>query len=69
MLSVDENLGDLDRTCLLLTTGQDVQKVCVIQNMPELLKNQQMETLCRVIPKLCVSEAVKILCVMMQVCT
>ena len=55
MLSVDESLGDLDRTCLLLTTGQDVQKVCVIQNMPELLKSQQMETLCRVIPKLCVS--------------
>ncbi len=52
---IDEKLSDLDRTCLLLSTGQDVQKLCVIENLPNLLRQHQMETLCRVIPKLCVS--------------
>lgn len=51
---VDESLSDLDRTCLLISTGQDVQKMCALDHLPDLLKTEQMETLCRVIPKLCV---------------
>ena len=49
-------MSDLDRTHLLLSTGQDTQKLCVIEHLPNLLKAQQMETLGKVIPKLCVSQ-------------
>lgn len=50
---IDESMSDLDRTHLLLSTGQDIQKLCVIEHLPNLLKTQQMETLAKVIPKLC----------------
>ena len=49
-------MSDLDRTHLLLSTGQDIQKLCVIEHLPNLLKTQQMETLAKIIPKLCVSQ-------------
>ena len=54
---VDESLTEMERACLLIGTGQDVQKICVIEHLPDLLQNDQMETLCRILPKLCVSTA------------
>ena len=54
-LTVDENLSEMDRACLLISTGQDVQKVCVVDHLPQLLSTNQMDALCRVVPKLSVS--------------
>ena len=54
-LTVDENLSEIDRACLLISTGQEVQKVCVVDHLPQLLSTNQMDALCRVVPKLCVS--------------
>ena len=51
---MDEGLSVIDRASLLVSSGQDVQKLCVIDQLPTLLKTDQMDTLCRVIPKLCV---------------
>ena len=52
---MDESLSDMEKSCLLLSTGQSVQKLCVIESLPELLQQHQMETLCKIIPKICVS--------------
>ncbi len=55
-LTIDETLTDMERACLLIATGQDVQKMFVIEHLPDLLRHQQMEALCRVLPKICVSD-------------
>ena len=52
---MDESLSPLDRAVLLISTGQDIQKLCVIEQLTKLLKIDQMDTLSRVIPKVCVS--------------
>ncbi len=52
---MDEGLSVMDRAVLLISTGQDVQRLCVLDQLPALLKTDQMDTLCRVIPKVCVS--------------
>lgn len=65
-LMVDENLSEMDRACLLINTGIDVQKVCTIGHLTDLLKTNQMEVLSRIIPKLCVSININIACVYLQ---
>nr|XP_039252034.1 serine/threonine-protein phosphatase 4 regulatory subunit 4-like [Styela clava] len=50
-LTVDESLNDIDRAAYLLSTGQEVQLVSVIKNIPHLLRHHQAECLRRVLPK------------------
>ena len=55
-LTVDENLTEMERACLLISTGQDVQKVCVLEHLVDLMNKYNMDCLSKVIPKICVSE-------------
>uniref|UniRef100_A0A8C6RHG1 Protein phosphatase 4, regulatory subunit 4 n=1 Tax=Nannospalax galili TaxID=1026970 RepID=A0A8C6RHG1_NANGA len=50
-LTVDEDLGDIDRAVFLLSAGQDVQGTSVIANLPFLMRQNPTETLRRVLPK------------------
>ncbi|XP_041467949.1 serine/threonine-protein phosphatase 4 regulatory subunit 4-like isoform X4 [Lytechinus variegatus] len=50
-LTVDEHLGDIDRAVFLLSSGQEVQRLSVIQNLPNLLKNNNVDAMRRVVPK------------------
>ena len=54
-LSVDEKLSEMERASLLISTGQDVQKVCVIEHLVDLMSKYKMECLSKIIPKICVS--------------
>lgn len=49
---VDESLSEMDRACLLINTGLDVQKICVIGQLAHLLKTNQMDVLSRIVPKI-----------------
>ncbi|XP_078488840.1 serine/threonine-protein phosphatase 4 regulatory subunit 4-like [Ciona intestinalis] len=50
-LTVDETLSDVDRAVYLLSSGQEVQFLSVIHNLPSLLKGWQNESIRRVLPK------------------
>ncbi|XP_050404688.1 serine/threonine-protein phosphatase 4 regulatory subunit 4 [Patella vulgata] len=50
-LTVDEHLSDIERAVYLLSSGQDVQRICVISNLPDLIKNNNDECMRRVVPK------------------
>lgn len=54
-LMVDENLSPIERACLLISTGQDVQRVCTIEHLPQLLESSEHKAaaLSTVLPKLC----------------
>lgn len=54
-LMVDENLNPIERACLLISTGQDVQRVCTIEHLPELLESPEHKAaaISKVFPKLC----------------
>eukprot|EP00731_Ephydatia_muelleri_P033344 Em0028g19a len=54
-LMVDENLNPIERACLLISTGQDVQRVCTIEHLPQLLESSEHKAaaLSKVLPKLC----------------
>ena len=54
-LTIDESLSDIDRAQLLITTGQEVQQVCAIKQLPRLLENYNVDAMCRVVPQLMVS--------------
>ena len=53
---MDENLSEMERASLLISTGQDVQKLCVIDHLADLMKKYQMDCLSKIIPKICVSQ-------------
>ncbi|XP_011682759.2 serine/threonine-protein phosphatase 4 regulatory subunit 4 isoform X4 [Strongylocentrotus purpuratus] len=50
-LTVDEHLGDIDRAVFLLSSGQEVQRISVIQNLPNLLRDNNVDAMRRVVPK------------------
>ncbi|XP_036281714.1 serine/threonine-protein phosphatase 4 regulatory subunit 4 isoform X2 [Pipistrellus kuhlii] len=50
-LTVDEDLGDIERAVYLLSAGQDIQGTSVIANLPFLMRQNPAETLRRVLPK------------------
>ncbi|XP_072182400.1 serine/threonine-protein phosphatase 4 regulatory subunit 4-like [Diadema setosum] len=50
-LTVDEQLGDIDRAVFLLSSGQEVQRISVIQNLPNLLRDNNVDAMRRVVPK------------------
>lgn len=54
-LTIDESLSDIDRAQLLITTGQEVQQICAINQLPRLLENHNVDAMCRVVPQLMVS--------------
>ena len=54
-LTIDESLSDIDRAQLLITTGQEVQQICAINQLPRLLEKYNVDTMCRVVPQLMVS--------------
>uniref|UniRef100_A0A1A8QIL2 Protein phosphatase 4, regulatory subunit 4 n=2 Tax=Nothobranchius rachovii TaxID=451742 RepID=A0A1A8QIL2_9TELE len=50
-LTVDEDLNDIERAIYLLSVGQEVQKACIISNLPTLVRQNPAETFRRVVPK------------------
>jgi len=56
-LTIDESLSDIDRAQLLITTGQEVQQICAINQLPHLLDHYNVDAMCRVVPQLMVSIA------------
>ncbi|XP_052106289.1 serine/threonine-protein phosphatase 4 regulatory subunit 4-like isoform X2 [Mytilus californianus] len=52
-LTVDERLSDIERAVYLLSSGQEVQRISVINNLPDLLKDTDSHDECmrRVVPK------------------
>uniref|UniRef100_H3CGT9 Protein phosphatase 4, regulatory subunit 4 n=1 Tax=Tetraodon nigroviridis TaxID=99883 RepID=H3CGT9_TETNG len=50
-LTVDEDLNDVERAVYLLSVGQEVQRVSVISNLPNLVRQNPAETFRRVVPK------------------
>ncbi|XP_072038249.1 serine/threonine-protein phosphatase 4 regulatory subunit 4-like [Amphiura filiformis] len=50
-LTVDEQLSDIERAVYLLSSGQEIQRISVIQNLPELLQENNSEGMRRVVPK------------------
>ena len=52
-LTVDEQLSDIERAVYLLSSGQEVQRISVINNLPDLLKDTESHDECmrRVVPK------------------
>ena len=54
-LTIDESLSDIDRAQLLITTGQEVQQICAINQLPCLLEYYNVDAMCRVVPQLMVS--------------
>lgn len=54
-LTIDESLSDIDRAQLLITTGQEVQQICAINQLSRLLENHNVDAMCRVVPQLMVS--------------
>ncbi|XP_041351880.1 serine/threonine-protein phosphatase 4 regulatory subunit 4-like isoform X2 [Gigantopelta aegis] len=51
-LTVDEKLNDIERAVYLLSSsGQEVQRISVITNLPDLLQNNHAECMRRVVPK------------------
>ena len=54
-LTIDESLSDIDRAQLLITTGQEVQQICAINQLPRLLEYYNIDAMCRVVPQLMVS--------------
>ncbi|XP_038046953.1 serine/threonine-protein phosphatase 4 regulatory subunit 4-like isoform X2 [Patiria miniata] len=50
-LTVDERLGDIERAVYLLSSGQEVQRISVINNLPQLLRDHNNEAMRRVVPK------------------
>ncbi|KAM9703323.1 serine/threonine-protein phosphatase 4 regulatory subunit 4 isoform 4-T4 [Menidia menidia] len=51
LLTVDEDLNDIERAVYLLSVGQEVQQLSVISNLPSLVRQTPAETFRRVIPK------------------
>ncbi|XP_064919655.1 serine/threonine-protein phosphatase 4 regulatory subunit 4 isoform X5 [Columba livia] len=51
-LTVDEELGDIERAVYLLSSGQDIQGTSVVANLPVLMRQNPAETLRRVLPKI-----------------
>ncbi|NWS72536.1 PP4R4 phosphatase, partial [Crotophaga sulcirostris] len=51
-LTVDEELGDIERAVYLLSSGQDIQGTSVVANLPVLMRQNPAETLRRVVPKI-----------------
>jgi len=50
-LSVDERLSDIERAVYLLSSGQDVQRISVVNNLTSLLEDHHDECMRRVVPK------------------
>ncbi|XP_022081590.1 serine/threonine-protein phosphatase 4 regulatory subunit 4-like isoform X2 [Acanthaster planci] len=50
-LTVDERLSDIERAVYLLSSGQEVQRISVINNLPQLLRDHNNEAMRRVVPK------------------
>lgn len=52
-LTVDEHLSDIERSVYLLSSGQEVQRISVIHNLPDLLRDTESHDECmrRVVPK------------------
>ncbi|XP_053409044.1 serine/threonine-protein phosphatase 4 regulatory subunit 4-like [Mercenaria mercenaria] len=50
-LTVDEQLSDIERAVYLLSSGQEVQRISVINNLPDLLKDSHADCMRRVVPK------------------
>ncbi|XP_021373715.1 serine/threonine-protein phosphatase 4 regulatory subunit 4-like isoform X1 [Mizuhopecten yessoensis] len=52
-LTVDEQLSDIERAVYLLSSGQEVQRISVIHNLPDLLRDTESHDECmrRVVPK------------------
>ncbi|XP_030070820.1 serine/threonine-protein phosphatase 4 regulatory subunit 4 isoform X2 [Microcaecilia unicolor] len=51
-LTVDEELNDIERAVYLLSSGQDVQGTSVVANLPVLIRQNPVETIRRVVPKI-----------------
>ncbi|XP_029453728.1 serine/threonine-protein phosphatase 4 regulatory subunit 4 isoform X2 [Rhinatrema bivittatum] len=51
-LTVDEELNDIERAVYLLSSGQDIQGTSVVANLPVLIRQNPVETLRRVVPKI-----------------
>ncbi|XP_071784695.1 serine/threonine-protein phosphatase 4 regulatory subunit 4-like isoform X5 [Asterias amurensis] len=50
-LTVDERLNDIERAVYLLSSGQEVQRISVIKNLPQLLTDHSNDAMRRVVPK------------------
>lgn len=50
-LTVDEHLSDIERAVYLLSSGQEVQRISVINNLPDLLRDSHADCMRRVVPK------------------
>ncbi|KAL5008249.1 hypothetical protein ScPMuIL_013830 [Solemya velum] len=50
-VTVDENLTDIERAVYLLSSGQEVSESVVINNLPDLLRDNHDECMRRVVPK------------------
>ncbi|CAH1792525.1 unnamed protein product [Owenia fusiformis] len=50
-LTVDVLLSDIERAVYLLSSGQEVQRVSVITNLPDLLRDNNADCMRRVVPK------------------
>ncbi|KAH3844256.1 hypothetical protein DPMN_086512, partial [Dreissena polymorpha] len=50
-LTVDEKLSDIERAVYLLSSGQEVQRISVINNLPDLLRDSHADCMRRVVPK------------------
>ncbi|XP_036066531.1 serine/threonine-protein phosphatase 4 regulatory subunit 4 isoform X1 [Oryzias melastigma] len=50
-LTVDEGLNEVERAVYLLSQGQEMQRACVISNLPSLVRQNPAETFRRVVPK------------------
>nr|XP_033809148.1 serine/threonine-protein phosphatase 4 regulatory subunit 4 isoform X2 [Geotrypetes seraphini] len=66
-LTVDEELNDIERAVYLLSVGQDIQGTSVVANLPVLIRQNPVETLRRVVPK--IREVLHIAGVEMQITT
>ncbi|XP_071835230.1 serine/threonine-protein phosphatase 4 regulatory subunit 4-like isoform X3 [Apostichopus japonicus] len=50
-LTVDEKLNDVDRALYLLSSGQDVQRISVVRDLAKLIRENQVEGMRKVVPK------------------
>lgn len=50
-LTVDERLNDVDRAVYLLSSGQDVQRTSVVRDLAKLIRENQVEGMRKVVPK------------------
>ncbi|XP_064621258.1 serine/threonine-protein phosphatase 4 regulatory subunit 4-like isoform X2 [Lineus longissimus] len=50
-LTVDEQLRGIDRAVYLLSSGQEVQQISVINQLPDLLRDNNADCMRRVVPK------------------